>query len=93
MDNTRGHIKYLWVDFNEAVEDYVAAITTTDPNHAVAFYDKFTIVEAKWVTKLSGCWVVLSYCYIDTIRDSNIMHVCTSFFVNGYESHYNLCIV
>ena len=37
--NTRGHIKYLWVDFNEAVEDYTAAITT-DPTHAVAFYNR-----------------------------------------------------
>ena len=37
--NTRGHIKYLWVDFNEAIEDYTAAIVM-DPSLAAAFYNR-----------------------------------------------------
>ena len=37
--NTRGHIRYLWVDFDEAIEDYTEA-TRRDPEFAVAYYNR-----------------------------------------------------
>ena len=37
--NTRGHIRYLWVDFEEAVTDYTDAINS-NPNLAVAYYNR-----------------------------------------------------
>lgn len=37
--NTRGHIRYLWVDFDEAVTDYTDAIKR-NPNLAVAYYNR-----------------------------------------------------
>lgn len=37
--NTRGHIKYLWVDFDGAVEDYTEAIRR-NPEFAVAYYNR-----------------------------------------------------
>lgn len=37
--NSRGHIRYLWVDFDEAVEDYSAALEL-DSNFAVAYYNR-----------------------------------------------------
>ena len=37
--NTRGHIKYLWVDFDSAVEDYTEAIRR-NPEFAVAYYNR-----------------------------------------------------
>ncbi len=37
--NSRGHIRYLWVEFDEAVEDYTEAISL-DPKFAVAYYNR-----------------------------------------------------
>ena len=37
--NTRGQVKYLWVDFNGAVEDYTAALRH-NPEFAVAYYNR-----------------------------------------------------
>ena len=37
--NSRGHIRYLWVEFDEAIEDYTDAIKQ-DPNFAVAYYNR-----------------------------------------------------
>lgn len=37
--NTRGHIKYLWVDFDAAILDYTEAIQC-DPSLAVAYYNR-----------------------------------------------------
>lgn len=37
--NTRGHIRYLWVDFDRAVSDYTEAIGL-DPGFAVAYYNR-----------------------------------------------------
>lgn len=37
--NSRGHIRYLWVDFDEAIEDYSAALEL-DPEFAVAYYNR-----------------------------------------------------
>ena len=37
--NSRGHIRYLWVDFDEAIEDYSAALKL-DTNFAVAYYNR-----------------------------------------------------
>ena len=37
--NSRGHIRYLWVDFDEAIEDYSEAIKL-DPDCAVAYYNR-----------------------------------------------------
>lgn len=39
MYNSRGHIKYLWVDFNGASQDYTEAIRY-DPSLAVAYYNR-----------------------------------------------------
>lgn len=37
--NCRGHIRYLWVDFDEAITDYSAALEL-DSNFAVAYYNR-----------------------------------------------------
>lgn len=37
--NSRGHIRYLWVDFDEAIADYSEALKL-DPNFAVAYYNR-----------------------------------------------------
>jgi len=37
--NTRGHIRYLWVDFNEAIADYTEAINRT-PDLYIAHYNR-----------------------------------------------------
>ncbi|KAL5493994.1 hypothetical protein EMCRGX_G015258 [Ephydatia muelleri] len=37
--NTRGHIHYRWVDFDEAIQDYSEAIKV-DPTFAVAYYNR-----------------------------------------------------
>ena len=37
--NARGHIRYLWVDFDEAIQDYTEAIKR-NPNLAVAHYNR-----------------------------------------------------
>ena len=37
--NSRGHIRYLWVDFDEAISDYSEAIEL-DPKLAVAYYNR-----------------------------------------------------
>ena len=37
--NTRGQVKYLWVDFNGAVEDYSVALRH-NPEFAVAYYNR-----------------------------------------------------
>lgn len=37
--NTRGHIHYRWVDFDEAILDYSEAIKL-DPKFAVAYYNR-----------------------------------------------------
>ena len=37
--NARGQIRYLWVDFDEAVRDYTNAIKR-DPSFAVALYNR-----------------------------------------------------
>ncbi len=37
--NTRGQIRYLWVDFDEAVQDYTEAIRRSS-HHAVAYYNR-----------------------------------------------------
>ena len=37
--NSRGHIRYLWVDFDDAINDYTAAIER-NPNLAVAHYNR-----------------------------------------------------
>jgi len=37
--NSRGHIRYLWVEFDEAIEDYSEAIKL-DPKFAVAYYNR-----------------------------------------------------
>ena len=37
--NTRGHIRYLWVDFDEAIRDYTQAISR-NPDFAVAYYNR-----------------------------------------------------
>ena len=37
--NARGHIRYLWVDFDEAISDYTEAIKRS-PNFAVAHYNR-----------------------------------------------------
>ena len=37
--NSRGHIRYLWVDFDEAISDYSEAIEL-DPKFAVAYYNR-----------------------------------------------------
>lgn len=37
--NSRGHIRYQWVQFEEAIEDYTEAIKL-DPNFAVAYYNR-----------------------------------------------------
>lgn len=37
--NSRGHIRYLWVEFDDAIDDYSAAIEL-DPNFAVAYYNR-----------------------------------------------------
>jgi len=61
--NARGHIKYLWVDFDGAVEDYTEAIRR-NPDFAVAYYnrgqihyrlgkDQFDVVPGEhWVPSL-----------------------------------------
>lgn len=37
--NTRGHVKYLWVDFDGAILDYTQAIRC-DSSLAVAYYNR-----------------------------------------------------
>lgn len=37
--NCRGHIRYLWVEFDEAISDYSEAIQL-DPKFAVAYYNR-----------------------------------------------------
>ena len=37
--NSRGHIRYLWVDFDAAIEDYTAAIERNS-GLAVAYYNR-----------------------------------------------------
>ena len=37
--NARGHIRYLWVDFDDAIRDYTEAIKR-DPSLAVAHYNR-----------------------------------------------------
>ena len=37
--NSRGHIRYLWVEFDEAITDYSAAIEL-DSSYAVAYYNR-----------------------------------------------------
>ena len=37
--NARGHIRYLWVDFDDAIMDYTEAIKR-DPSFAVAHYNR-----------------------------------------------------
>ena len=37
--NARGHIRYLWVDFDEAISDYTEAIKRS-PNFVVAYYNR-----------------------------------------------------
>ena len=37
--NTRGHIRYLWVDFDEAIQDYTEAIRR-NPDFTVAYYNR-----------------------------------------------------
>ena len=37
--NSRGHIRYLWVDFDDAISDYSEAIKL-DPKFAVAYYNR-----------------------------------------------------
>ena len=37
--NTRGHIQYLWVNFNEAIVDYTHAISH-DPEFSIAYYNR-----------------------------------------------------
>lgn len=37
--NSRGHIRYLWVEFDDAVSDYSAAIEL-DPTFAVSYYNR-----------------------------------------------------
>ena len=37
--NTRGHIRYLWVDFDEAIRDYTDAIKRR-PDFYVAHYNR-----------------------------------------------------
>lgn len=37
--NTRGHIRYLWVDFDEAISDYTEAIKR-QPDLYVAHYNR-----------------------------------------------------
>lgn len=37
--NSRGHIRYLWVEFDDAVGDYSEAIEL-DPKFAVAYYNR-----------------------------------------------------
>ena len=37
--NSRGHIRYLWVDFDEAVTDYTAAIEL-DSDFSIAYYNR-----------------------------------------------------
>jgi len=58
--NSRGHIKYLWVDFPGATEDYSQAIAR-DPSFATAHYNrgqvKYRIGETGW--KLFGVYSVI----------------------------------
>lgn len=37
--NTRGHIKYLWVDFDGAILDYTQAVHY-DPQFAIPYYNR-----------------------------------------------------
>ena len=37
--NSRGHIRYLLVDFNEAIEDYTEAILLNS-RHGIAYYNR-----------------------------------------------------
>ena len=37
--NARGYIRYLWVDFDEAIEDYTEAIRR-NPDFTVAYYNR-----------------------------------------------------
>ena len=37
--NARGHIRYLWVDFDDAIRDYTEAIRK-NPSFAVAHYNR-----------------------------------------------------
>ena len=37
--NSRGHVRYLLVDFNEAIEDYSEAIILNN-RHGVAYYNR-----------------------------------------------------
>ena len=37
--NSRGHIKYLWVDFDGAIEDYTQAIRL-NPSFAISYYNR-----------------------------------------------------
>ena len=37
--NARGHIRYLWVDFDDAISDYSEAIKRS-PNFTVAHYNR-----------------------------------------------------
>lgn len=49
--NSRGHIKYLWVDFPGAIEDYSQAIER-DPSFATAHYNRgqvlYRLGETGW---------------------------------------------
>ena len=67
--NSRGHIKYLRVEFDEAIEDYTEAIKI-DPNFSVPYYNRGQIHY-----RLGGLMITIFYVSVLNVVLSFLQHV------------------
>ena len=56
--NSRGHIRYLWVEFDDAISDYSEAIKL-DPNFAVAYYNRGQIHYRLGISSQCSCSIIM----------------------------------
>ena len=59
--NSRGHIRYLWVDFPAATEDYSRAIER-DPSFAMAHYNRGQVMYRLGICG-RGCFIFGAFSY------------------------------
>ncbi|XP_049800769.1 uncharacterized protein LOC126235886 isoform X1 [Schistocerca nitens] len=66
--NNRGHLRYLQVNFDGAIEDYDKAIAN-DPDLAVAYYNRGTVFyrlgsninSARWIGSVSKFFLLMNF--------------------------------